>query len=65
VSVRNLIVLNNPAHWRFDIEDVEVISARDYLAERLALAKIAAPRTLILQKEVLKNGFCEFTRKEA
>jgi glutathione synthase/RimK-type ligase-like ATP-grasp enzyme len=33
VAVRNLIILNNPAHWRFDIHDVEVVSARDYLAD--------------------------------
>lgn len=33
MSVRNLIILNNPAHWRFDIEEVEVVAARDYLAQ--------------------------------
>ena len=31
VAVRNLIILNNPAHWKFDIEEAEVVSARDYL----------------------------------
>jgi glutathione synthase/RimK-type ligase-like ATP-grasp enzyme len=33
VAVRNLIILNNPAHWTFDIEEVEVISAKAYLTE--------------------------------
>lgn len=33
MSVRNLIILNNPAHWVFDIEEVEVVAARDYLTQ--------------------------------
>lgn len=33
MSVRNLIILNNPAHWVFDIEEVEIVAARDYLAD--------------------------------
>lgn len=33
MSVRNLIILNNPAHWVFDIEEVEVVAARDYLTK--------------------------------
>lgn len=33
MAVRNLIILNNPAHWTFDIEEVEVISAKAYLTE--------------------------------
>jgi glutathione synthase/RimK-type ligase-like ATP-grasp enzyme len=33
VAVRNLIILNNPAHWTFDIEEVEVVSAKAYLTE--------------------------------
>jgi glutathione synthase/RimK-type ligase-like ATP-grasp enzyme len=33
VAVRNLIILNNPAHWKFDIEEVEVVSAKAYLTE--------------------------------
>jgi len=33
VAVRNLIILNNPAHWKFDIEEVEVVSAKVYLTE--------------------------------
>lgn len=34
MAVRNLIVLDNPAHWTFDIEEVEAVSARAYLSER-------------------------------
>ncbi|MCC5849216.1 MAG: RimK family protein [Verrucomicrobia bacterium] len=34
MAVRNLIILNNPAHWTFDIEEVEVVSAKDYLADK-------------------------------
>ncbi|MGE4489168.1 MAG: RimK family protein [Kiritimatiellales bacterium] len=33
MAVRNLIILNNPAHWKFDIEEVEVVSAKDYLTD--------------------------------
>lgn len=33
MAVRNLIILNNPAHWTFDIEEVEVVSAKAYLTE--------------------------------
>jgi glutathione synthase/RimK-type ligase-like ATP-grasp enzyme len=33
VAVRNLIVLNNPAHWIFDMDEVEVVSARAYLSD--------------------------------
>ena len=33
MSVRNLIILNNPAHWTFDIEEVEVVSAKAYLTD--------------------------------
>ncbi len=33
MSVRNLIILNNPAHWVFDIDEVEVVAARDYLTQ--------------------------------
>lgn len=33
MSIRNLLVLNNPSHWRFDVENVEVISAKAYLTE--------------------------------
>jgi len=33
VAVRNLIILNNPDHWTFDIEEVEVISAKAYLTD--------------------------------
>lgn len=33
MAVRNLIILNNPAHWMFDIEEVEVVSAKDYLTD--------------------------------
>ncbi|HAS83943.1 MAG TPA: RimK family alpha-L-glutamate ligase [Verrucomicrobia bacterium] len=33
MSVRNLIILNNPSHWVFDIEEVEVVAARDYLTQ--------------------------------
>lgn len=33
MAVRNLIVLNNPAHWTFDMDDVEVISAKAYLSD--------------------------------
>lgn len=33
MSVRNLIILNNPAHWKFDIEEVEVVSAKAYLTD--------------------------------
>jgi glutathione synthase/RimK-type ligase-like ATP-grasp enzyme len=33
VAVRNLIILNNPAQWTFDIEEVEVVSAKAYLTE--------------------------------
>ena len=35
MAVRNLIILNNPTHWTFDIEEVEVVSARAYLTETL------------------------------
>ncbi len=34
MAVRNLIILNNPAHWTFDIEEVEVVSAKDYLTDK-------------------------------
>ena len=33
MAVRNLIILNNTAHWNFDIEEVEVVSAKAYLTE--------------------------------
>lgn len=33
MSVRNLIILNNPAHWTFDIDEVEVVSAKAYLTD--------------------------------
>ena len=33
MAVRNLIILNNPAHWNFDIEEVEVVSAKAYLTD--------------------------------
>ena len=33
MAVRNLIILNNPAHWTFDIEEVEVVSAKAYLTD--------------------------------
>jgi len=33
VAVRNLIILNNPTQWTFDIEEVEVVSAKAYLTE--------------------------------
>ncbi|QHI68657.1 RimK family protein [Tichowtungia aerotolerans] len=33
MAVRNLIVLNNPDHWTFDLDEVEVVSARDYLSD--------------------------------
>lgn len=33
MSVRNLIILNSPAHWTFDIEEAEVVSAKEYLAD--------------------------------
>lgn len=33
MAVRNLIVLNNPARWAFDIEEVEVVSAKAYLSD--------------------------------
>lgn len=33
MAVRNLIILNNPAHWKFDIEEVEVVSTKAYLAD--------------------------------
>ncbi len=33
MSVCNLIILNNPAHWVFDIEEVEVVASRDYLIQ--------------------------------
>ena len=33
MATRNLIILNNPAHWTFDIEEVEVVAAKDYLAD--------------------------------
>jgi glutathione synthase/RimK-type ligase-like ATP-grasp enzyme len=33
MAIRNLIILNNPAHWTFDIEEVEVVSAKAYLTE--------------------------------
>ena len=33
MAVRNLIILNNPAHWKFDIDEVEVVSAKAYLTE--------------------------------
>ena len=34
MSIRNLIILNNPAHWTFDIEEVEVVSAKAYLSDK-------------------------------
>lgn len=33
MAIRNLIVLNNPARWTFDIEEVEVVSAKAYLTD--------------------------------
>ncbi len=33
MAIRNLIILNNPAHWTFDIEEVEVVSAKAYLTD--------------------------------
>lgn len=33
MAVRNLIILNNPTHWTFDIEEVEVVSAKAYLSD--------------------------------
>ncbi len=34
MPIQNVIVLNQPAHWRFDVGDVEVTSAKAYLTER-------------------------------
>lgn len=34
MSIRNLIILNNPAHWTFDMDEVEVVSAKDYLSQK-------------------------------
>lgn len=33
MAVRNLIVLNNPSQWVFDIDDAEAISAKAYLTD--------------------------------
>ncbi|MFA5689565.1 MAG: RimK family protein [Kiritimatiellales bacterium] len=33
MAVHNLIILNNPAHWQFDIEEVEIVSAKAYLTD--------------------------------
>lgn len=47
MSVRNLIILNNPAHWIFDIDEVEVVAARDYLMQA-AFAEIKNARVFNL-----------------
>jgi glutathione synthase/RimK-type ligase-like ATP-grasp enzyme len=47
MTTKNLLVLNNPAHWRFTVEGVDVISAKDYLTER-SFAKLKHARVFNL-----------------
>jgi glutathione synthase/RimK-type ligase-like ATP-grasp enzyme len=58
VSVRNLIVLHNPDHWTFDIEEVEVVPARDYLADgRFAAMKNARVFNLCRSYRYQSTGY--------
>ncbi len=58
MAVRNLIVLNNPAHWAFDIEEVEVVAAKDYLAsQRYATMKNARVFNLCRSYRYQSEGY--------